>query len=1107
MRNKEIRVLSWMLCLLMVLALLPAASAESRSNAAYRGLPNNATEGQEPPAYAEAHGTDDGIGKVTPTLVGEKTNKTDKGQKPAGGVSASALDSKPADVDKPNASFKLTGPDEKKEGQKASEQPDASAKNDVYSGTLYMGMTSVYVESNQTVYLTFSPSEAGTYRFYTVCDDDTVAYLQDSSYNQIAYSDDDGYGHNFMITYDLDEGSTYYVGVRFYSNSEGTLYVFAERIVYDYAIDGAYGYPGINNAGDTIYYEFSPYTSGTYRITSVDSRDTFGWLANNNMCVFETNDDGGYSMNFQITADLSADETYYIGARFLSSQQTGSFPVVVERAVEEGITDKVTLNWREITEPGTTIYRTFTAPRDGYYWFYSTECAENPGTYDTFITIANSNNEIYSMDDDSGYESFSDIRMYLEEGETIRIGERFYFSPVTGILPLMIEYPFAYDDPLALGSNTFAITDGSNSVYRTFTPTVSGKYKVYSDGEDDTIGMLMDPDWNVILYSDDSNGTNFSYEYEMEAGETYRIGARYWSTSMTGNINVIIESEAQLFDGTIEWNPNDVSFKGTTPYVIADGSEQMPRFTVKDADGNVVDPQYYYYNYAENYRAGTGYVIVSMMGGGYQGELIGWFKIYLPPTTNTYVENTADGILVKWDPVEGAAGYVIYRRAWNTSSSGWTTFARWDNTTATTYLDGHDDSHKVYAGTRYQYGVKAYFERREDPISHTEIGGNVGDNYNLGLVGPLKTTVRITTRQLTKLVAGSKKITAYWSPSKNFTGYQVQRATDANFTKNVKTVKIADPTTSSKALGSLTNGTLYYVRVRSYHEFEGMTYFGGWSNVLSVKPGSGETVTPPAAKYRALCVGQNTYSSSPLQGCVNDMNALAGMLKGLSNSFTVTKLSNATASQILNKIPKAFSGATDYDVSLFSYSGHGVDAGGSGTYQGALVGVDDSFLTLNELATALSKVPGRVIVILDSCHSGSAIKGTTPDEIEAFNRAAIEAFSGYWLEGDGGSGTRMGELKQSKFVVITAASYDESSWDGKYDGSGYSQGAFSAALIKGMGCTYPKGAYSGTMPADRNNDGKITLKELYDYAYQTAISWANQHAQYYGVDSKVLFYH
>ena len=174
---------------------------------------------------------------------------------------------------------------------------------------------------------------------------------------------------------------------------------------------------------------------------------------------------------------------------------------------------------------------------------------------------------------------------------------------------------------------------------------------------------------------------------------------------------------------------------------------------------------------------------------------------------------------------------------------------------------------------------------------------------------------------------GSRSITVKWTGSKNFTGYQIQYATDINCTQNAKDFKITDPKTNSKALTSLTNGTLYYVRVRSYHEFEGMTYFGGWSNVLSVKPGNGQTVTPSAKKYRAVCVGENSYTSGALAGCVNDMNAMAGMLKGLDNTkFTVKTMPNSTKSEILNAISTQFKDATDNDVSLFSYSGHGVDA-------------------------------------------------------------------------------------------------------------------------------------------------------------------------------------
>ena len=300
-------------------------------------------------------------------------------------------------------------------------------------------------------------------------------------------------------------------------------------------------------------------------------------------------------------------------------------------------------------------------------------------------------------------------------------------------------------------------------------------------------------------------------------------------------LNATWHYQTPVFTPAVEWNAEDVKFKGSTPYVICNGSAQTPRFTVKNAeDGSVIDPANYDYDYRENTNAGTGYVIVTFKGD-YTGECQGWFKIYLPATEHTYVENVSNGIKVTWDPVEGAAGYVIYRRAWSSTTNGWTTFERWNNTTGTTYIDGADANHKVYAGSRYQYGVKAYFARRTDPVSGATIGGNVGDNFNLGEVGPLKTTVRITTRKLVQVRPGSKQMTVKWEASKNFTGYQIKYATDANFTKNVKAFKIGDPTTYWTTIKSLQSNTTYYVCIRSYHEFGGMTYFGEWSNVLSCK--------------------------------------------------------------------------------------------------------------------------------------------------------------------------------------------------------------------------------------------------------------------------------
>ena len=273
--------------------------------------------------------------------------------------------------------------------------------------------------------------------------------------------------------------------------------------------------------------------------------------------------------------------------------------------------------------------------------------------------------------------------------------------------------------------------------------------------------------------------------------------------------------EDPKYNGTVTIDPNDVQFNGKTPYRVYDGKAQKPGVIVKDKSGKVVAASKYTVSYRDNVNPGTAYADVAMKDGSGYASL--WFKIYLPPTKSTTVENVQNGIKISWKKVDNAKGYVIYRRAWNLIDKGWTTFERWNNTTKTTWTDT-----KVYAGTRYQYGIKAYFS---DPM----------DNYNLGIVGPLKTTVRITTRTLNSVTPGSRKLTVKWSGSSVFTGYEVQVATDAAFTKDVKTVTVKKATTYQTVVKGLKAKTTYYVRVRSYHVFEGMTYYGGWSNVLTGK--------------------------------------------------------------------------------------------------------------------------------------------------------------------------------------------------------------------------------------------------------------------------------
>ena len=178
--------------------------------------------------------------------------------------------------------------------------------------------------------------------------------------------------------------------------------------------------------------------------------------------------------------------------------------------------------------------------------------------------------------------------------------------------------------------------------------------------------------------------------------------------------------------------------------------------------------------------------------------------------TKTTTKNTDDGIEISWDAVKGATGYVIYRRAWSSTTNGWTEFQRWNNTTSTTWTDT-----TVYAGTRYQYGIKAYY-------------GNDSKNMAyVGSVGPLSTNVRITTRRITYLNTNSGNITVRWDASSVYTGYQVQYADNESFS-GAKTITISDPKTTSTVF-SFSSPIACYVRVRSYYIYNGVSYYGAWS--------------------------------------------------------------------------------------------------------------------------------------------------------------------------------------------------------------------------------------------------------------------------------------
>lgn len=667
----------------------------------------------------------------------------------------------------------------------------------------------------ETVYRPFTPTEDGYYAFYSVTDSDTYGYLLDSDKSRLTYNDD--YTDNdFCIRYELEKGETYYLGVRYYSSIyTGTIPVVIERhpmrtcgenLFWSY--DDSSCTLSITGTGDMwdFSYDGVPWRSVANQIRSVELPDG---LTSIGRYAF-------WAMPQLQSIDIPNGVVSIGGESFMYTWLTG---IVLPESVKsiDGFAFYDCEQMETVSLPDSL--EKIGAFAFAYSAVTSLRIPKNVSDieYAAFAHCANLQPEAFTVDPENPAFSAENGVLYWERYGLVTLHSylhtkrnqmftvhadriyayAFYTHPYIEHIILsdgMLEIDScAFEECTALQSVTIptSLTYISSAFYQ-----CSSLINVYYLGTEETRNSTLS------IHA-------LNNEHLLEAAWHY----------------------GEPFDGTLVWNEGQVQYKGSTAYVIADGSAQTPQFTIKDAGGNVIPSSKYTCQYLENTNAGTAYTIVTFKDeSGYAGFILKSFKIYLPATTTTMVANRNDGIYLTWSAVDGAAGYVIYRRAWSTTTGGWTDFVRWNNTTSLNWTDTN-----VYAGTRYQYGIKAYFIKRADAVTGAVLGGNVGDNYNLGMVGPLKTTVRITTRKLNSVTAGSKQLTAKWSGSSNFTGYQVQIATDQNFTKNVKTVTVSNPKTYQKTITGLKSNTTYYVRVRSYHIFEGVTYYGGWSNVKNCK--------------------------------------------------------------------------------------------------------------------------------------------------------------------------------------------------------------------------------------------------------------------------------
>lgn len=143
---------------------------------------------------------------------------------------------------------------------------------------------------------------------------------------------------------------------------------------------------------------------------------------------------------------------------------------------------------------------------------------------------------------------------------------------------------------------------------------------------------------------------------------------------------------------------------------------------------------------------------------------------------------------------------------------------------------------------------------------------------------------------------------------------------------------------------------------------------------------------------RALCIGINNYPGThmDLAGCVNDANAWEAELK--ARGFEVTKLldAQATKAAMVKAIHDTIAPAVSGEVVVITYSGHGTyvpDTSGD-----EIDGLDEGLcphdiqtgggaLLDDEIHALFTQRKGgvRLVLISDSCHSGTVTRAAVPD--------------------------------------------------------------------------------------------------------------------------------
>ena len=411
----------------------------------------------------------------------------------------------------------------------------------------YDGTYDFVDENGGVVWFKFNVSTDSNYNIVIDSDNISAMYLYRGTYES---AQAESYANVISNTY-LYSYYTYYLKVQLNSYSSDDEFAVKVELPGE-SIDSAFeisnsnyycnsSYSVIDSVDDTVWFKFTPYTSGNYSFY-LKNFDTYYATANVNVYAGSDLATNLAAVTESTVANLALESgvTYYVEV-IMTQSYDNSFTIYaapegysVESAVEIDGDDTTVSGDYLAVQKNSSIWFKFTATESKYYKF------SHDNSYSNYIYIYSENNTSSYLT----YASGSSIMYNMTEGETyyIYIYFGYNYDPTFDLTISEVAAGETRETAIAITSTSthydVNITEGGQRVWFKITPSSSGYRSIYLTGMPSTAYALLYTGTNTS-YTDYNYGSSTFYVYEyLYYYNTYYVCVYLSNNTSTGSFNI-----------------------------------------------------------------------------------------------------------------------------------------------------------------------------------------------------------------------------------------------------------------------------------------------------------------------------------------------------------------------------------------------------------------------------------------------------------------------------------------------------------------------------------------------------------------------------------------